>query len=113
MIVGIACDLARVMAFNSLYRLEESGLLTSPIASVAVSDRSAKGLRRHARGEIVGCGTEIDGSVHMFRDRLGVHETETPVAALAETTRGTASPSRQLMLHTKAPSDPNQRQRLR
>ncbi|HLC28212.1 MAG TPA: glucose-6-phosphate dehydrogenase, partial [Dehalococcoidia bacterium] len=35
---GITGDLARVMTFHSLYRLEERGLLKCPIVGVAVND---------------------------------------------------------------------------
>jgi glucose-6-phosphate 1-dehydrogenase len=66
-IFGITGDLAKVMTFNSLYRLEERGLLTCPIVGVAVSDWSADDLRSHARDAIVICGTEIDEPVF---DRL-------------------------------------------
>jgi glucose-6-phosphate 1-dehydrogenase len=66
-IFGITGDLAKVMTFNSLYRLEERGLLTCPIVGVAVSDWSADDLRSHARDAIVNCGTEIDEPVF---DRL-------------------------------------------
>jgi glucose-6-phosphate 1-dehydrogenase len=66
-IFGITGDLAKVMTFNSLYRLEQRGLLTCPIIGVAVSDWSADDLRSHARDAIVNCGTKIDEAVF---DRL-------------------------------------------
>jgi glucose-6-phosphate 1-dehydrogenase len=66
-IFGITGDLAKVMTFNSLYRLEQRGLLTCPIVGVAVSDWSDDDLRAHAREAIAGCGTTIDESVF---DRL-------------------------------------------
>ncbi len=66
-IFGITGDLAKVMTFNSLYRLEQRGLLTCPIVGVAVSDWSADDLRGHAREAIVNCGTQIDEAVF---DRL-------------------------------------------
>ena len=66
-IFGITGDLAKVMTFNSLYRLEQRGLLTCPIVGVAVSDWSADDLRDHAREAIVNCGTDIDEAVF---DRL-------------------------------------------
>ena len=44
-VFGITGDLAKVMTFNSLYRLEERGLLDCPIVGVAVSDWSADDLR--------------------------------------------------------------------
>ena len=66
-VFGITGDLAKVMTFNSLYRLEERGLLTCPIVGVAVSDWSAEDLRARAREAIVNCGTNIDEDVF---DRL-------------------------------------------
>jgi glucose-6-phosphate 1-dehydrogenase len=66
-IFGITGDLAKVMTFNSLYRLEQRGLLDCPIVGVAVSDWSADDLRSHARDAIVNCGTKIDEKVF---DRL-------------------------------------------
>jgi glucose-6-phosphate 1-dehydrogenase len=66
-IFGITGDLAKVMTFNSLYRLEQRGLLTCPIVGVAVSDWSADDLRSHAREAIENCGTTIEEAVF---DRL-------------------------------------------
>src|SRR6201989_2850428 len=66
-IFGITGDLAKVMTFNSLYRLEARGLLSCPIVGVAVSDWSDDDLRAHAREAIVNCGTQIDEAVF---DRL-------------------------------------------
>src|SRR5919197_2966974 len=64
---GITGDLAKVMTFHSLYRLEQRGLLDCPIVGVAVSDWSAEDLRSHARAAIEGCGEHIDDAVF---DRL-------------------------------------------
>jgi glucose-6-phosphate 1-dehydrogenase len=66
-IFGITGDLAKVMTFNSLYRLEQRGLLSCPIVGVAVSDWSDDDLRGHAREAIVNCATKIDEDVF---DRL-------------------------------------------
>ena len=66
-IFGITGDLAKVMTFHSLYRLEQRGLLTCPIVGVAVSDWSAEDLRSHAREAIENCGDQIDEEVF---DRL-------------------------------------------
>ena len=44
-IFGITGDLAKVMTFHSLYRLEQRGLLDCPIVGVAVDDWSEKDLR--------------------------------------------------------------------
>jgi glucose-6-phosphate 1-dehydrogenase len=62
-IFGITGDLAKVMTFNSLYRLERRGLLNCPIIGVAVSDWSDDDLRSHARADIEACGTKIDEEV--------------------------------------------------
>ena len=59
-IFGITGDLAKVMTFHSLYRLERRGLLDCPIIGVAVSDWSVGDLRDHARAAIEGCGEQID-----------------------------------------------------
>src|SRR5437763_11191313 len=59
-IFGITGDLAKVMTFRSLYRLERRGLLGCPILGVAVDDWSDDDLRRHARAAIEACGETID-----------------------------------------------------
>ncbi len=51
-IFGITGDLAKVMTFNSLYRLEARGLLDCPIVGVAFDDWSEADLRQHARKAI-------------------------------------------------------------
>ncbi len=62
-VFGITGDLARVMTFRSLYRLERRGLLDCPIVGVAVDDWSDEHLRTHARECIAGTGEEIDDDV--------------------------------------------------
>jgi glucose-6-phosphate 1-dehydrogenase len=37
-VFGITGDLAKVMTFHSLYKLEQRGLLSCPIVGVAVND---------------------------------------------------------------------------
>jgi glucose-6-phosphate 1-dehydrogenase len=66
-IFGITGDLAKVMTFHSLYRLEERGLLSCPIVGVAVNDWSVRDLHDHARSAIEGSGERIDETVF---DRL-------------------------------------------
>jgi glucose-6-phosphate 1-dehydrogenase len=51
-IFGITGDLAKVMTFNSLYRLEARGLLNCPIVGVAFDDWSDDDLRRRAKQAI-------------------------------------------------------------
>src|SRR3954447_17384489 len=68
---GITGDLAKVMTFRSLYRLERRGLLTCPIVGVAVDDWSLEDLRDHARAAIVGTGEAVDEAVfERFASRL-------------------------------------------
>jgi len=66
-IFGITGDLAKVMTFHSLYRLEARGLLDCPIIGVAVDDWSLADLREHARAAIESGGEKIDEEVF---DRL-------------------------------------------
>lgn len=62
-IFGITGDLARVMTFRSLYRLERRGLLGCPIVGVAVDDWSVDQLVERARSSIIGTGEELDDEV--------------------------------------------------
>src|SRR3954470_11834885 len=70
-IFGITGDLAKVMTFRSLYRLEQRGLLDCPIVGVAVDDWSLDQLIERARESITGTGEEIDEDVfRRFAGRL-------------------------------------------
>src|SRR4029077_11844 len=62
-IFGITGDLAKVMTFRSLYRLERRGLLDCPIVGVAVDDWSVEQLVDRARESIVGTGEPLDEDV--------------------------------------------------
>src|SRR5580765_2011347 len=66
-VFGITGDLAKVMTFRSLYRLERRGLLDCPIVGVAVDDWSVDQLRARARESIEGTGETLDTAVF---DRL-------------------------------------------
>src|ERR1041385_3350236 len=66
-VFGITGDLAKVMTFRSLYRLERRGLLDCPIVGVAVDDWSVDRLVERARESIVGTGEPLDEAVF---DRL-------------------------------------------
>jgi glucose-6-phosphate 1-dehydrogenase len=59
-VFGITGDLAKVMTFRSLYRLERRGLLDFPIVGVAVDDWSVDRLVDRARDSIVGTGEDLD-----------------------------------------------------
>ena len=66
-IFGITGDLAKVMTFRSLYRLEKRGLLNCPIVGVAVDDWTPADLRPHAADAIRATGEQLDQEVF---DRL-------------------------------------------
>jgi glucose-6-phosphate 1-dehydrogenase len=62
-VFGITGDLAKVMTFRSLYRLERRGLLDCPVVGVAVDDWSVDQLIERARESIVGTGEPLDEAV--------------------------------------------------
>jgi glucose-6-phosphate 1-dehydrogenase len=62
-VFGITGDLAKVMTFRSLYRLEKRGLLDCPIVGVAADDWNVDQLRERARESIVGTGEQLDEAV--------------------------------------------------
>ena len=62
-VFGITGDLAKVMTFRSLYRLERRGLLDCPIVGVAVDDWTVEQLVERARESIVGTGEPLDEDV--------------------------------------------------
>src|SRR5580698_722119 len=70
-VFGISGDLAKVMTFHSLYRLEQRKLLDCPIIGVAGDDWTIEQLRAHARASIEECGETIDEKVfERFAGRL-------------------------------------------
>jgi glucose-6-phosphate 1-dehydrogenase len=71
-VFGITGDLAKVMTFLSLYRLEQRGLLNCPIVGVAVDDWSADDLRKRARESIetAGHGPVDELVFERFAERL-------------------------------------------
>src|SRR6476660_5662536 len=70
-IFGITGDLAKVMTFRSLYRLEQRGLLNCPIVGVAIDDWNIEHLRQRARESIEGTGEQLDQKVYdRLADRL-------------------------------------------
>jgi len=62
-VFGITGDLAKVMTFRSLYRLERRGLLDCPIVGVAVDDWSVDELKERARTSITGTGEPLDDAI--------------------------------------------------
>jgi glucose-6-phosphate 1-dehydrogenase len=70
-VFGITGDLAKVMTFRSLYRLERRGLLECPIVGVAVDDWSVDDLKKRARDSIEGTGEPVEEAVfERLADRL-------------------------------------------
>jgi glucose-6-phosphate 1-dehydrogenase len=84
-IFGITGDLAKVMTFRSLYRLEARGLIDCPIIGVAGNDWTIDQLRDRARTSIVGTGEQLDENVFgRLAGRLSyVHGEFTEPATLA------------------------------
>src|SRR5574341_259407 len=62
-IFGITGDLARVMTYRSLYRLEARGLLDCPIVGVAFDDWTLEQLVERARESLAASGEELDEEV--------------------------------------------------
>ena len=62
-IFGITGDLARVMTYRSLYRLEARGLLDCPIVGVAFDDWTLEQLVERARDSIAATGEQLDDDV--------------------------------------------------
>jgi glucose-6-phosphate 1-dehydrogenase len=62
-VFGITGDLARVMTFRSLYRLEKRGLLDCPIVGVAADDWTRDQLVERARTSIEQTGEILDKAV--------------------------------------------------
>jgi len=68
---GITGDLARLMTFRSLYRLDLRGLLDCPVVGVAVDELTVAELRERARAAIEATGEQIDDAVFdRFAERL-------------------------------------------
>jgi glucose-6-phosphate 1-dehydrogenase len=96
-VFGITGDLAKVMTFHSLYRLEARGLLSCPILGVAVNDWTVQELREHARGAIEACGETLDEEIFKrFAARLsylnGDFADPATYQHLAKAIGGAASP---------------------
>jgi glucose-6-phosphate 1-dehydrogenase len=74
-VFGITGDLAKVMTFRSLYRLERRGLLDCPIVGVAVDDWNVDQLKERARTSIEGTGEQLVPEVfERFANRLSYVE---------------------------------------
>jgi glucose-6-phosphate 1-dehydrogenase len=84
-VFGITGDLAKVMTFRSLYRLEQRRLLDCPIVGVAVDDWTVDQLVERARESIVGTGEQLDPTVFdRFARRLSYVQGDFADAATYE-----------------------------
>ena len=84
-VFGITGDLAKVMTFRSLYRLESRGLLDCPIVGVAVDDWTVDQLKERAKTSIEGTGEQLDPKVfERLADRLSYVEGDFGDAATYE-----------------------------
>lgn len=96
-IFGITGDLARVMTFHSLYRLEARGLLTCPVVGVAGRSWSHEQLVDHARTSIEATGQQIDEEIFArFADRLsylsGNYSEDSTYTRVGEAIAGATNP---------------------
>src|SRR6266480_554486 len=96
-VFGITGDLAKVMTFRSIYRLEMRKLLECPIVGVAVDDWTVDKLQEHARECIEGTGEVLDKDVFdRFAERLSYVRADFSDAAVygrvADAIKGKESP---------------------
>ncbi len=84
-VFGITGDLAKVMTFRSLYRLERRGLIDCPIVGVAVDDWTVDQLKERAKTSIESTGEQLDPAVfERFANRLSYVEGDFGDAATYE-----------------------------
>ena len=97
-IFGITGDLARVMTYRSLYRLEARGLLDCPIVGVAFDDWTLEQLVERAHDAIVATGEQLDEEVFgRLAARLSYHHGDftdtTTYAQVAKAIEGKTQPA--------------------
>jgi glucose-6-phosphate 1-dehydrogenase len=74
-IFGITGDLARVMTYRALYRLEARGLLDCPVVGVAFDDWTLEILVQRAHESITASGEELDEAVFArLAQKLSYHQ---------------------------------------
>ncbi|MBV8941373.1 MAG: glucose-6-phosphate dehydrogenase [Solirubrobacterales bacterium] len=103
-VFGITGDLAKVMTFHSLYRLERRGLLGCPTVGVAVSDWSDEDLRSRAHDAIEACGEQIDDEVfERFAARLSYVSGDFGDAATYERVKRAVGEARSPVFYLEIP----------
>ena len=96
-VFGVTGNLAKVMTFRSLYRLEQRKLLDCPIVGVAVEDWTIDKLKEYARDSIEGTGEALDEEVFdRFAGRLAYVQGDLSDAGtygrVADAVKGMGSP---------------------
>jgi len=103
-VFGITGDLARVMTFRSLYRLEKRGLLGCPVVGVAVDDWTKDQLVERARSSIVATGEQLDEDVFArFVERLSYVSGDFTDPATYERVATAVSGSRKPVFYLEIP----------
>jgi glucose-6-phosphate 1-dehydrogenase len=103
-VFGITGDLAKVMTFRSLYRLERRGLLNCPVVGVAAQDWTVEHLREHARECIQGTGEPLDDAVfERFAARLSYVGGDFSDAATYERVKGAVGAARSPVFYLEIP----------
>src|SRR5213596_2661942 len=103
-VFGITGDLAKVMTFRSLYRLERRGLLGCPIVGVAVDDWSVDQLKERAKTSIESTGEPFDPQVFdRFANRLSYVEGDFGDAATYERVAKAIEGSQQPVFYLEIP----------
>jgi glucose-6-phosphate 1-dehydrogenase len=101
---GITGDLAKVMTFRSLYRLERRGLLTCPVLGVSVDDWTVEHLREHARSSIEGTGETVDDEIFdRFAARLSYVQGDFGDAATYERVAAAIGSAQQPVFYLEIP----------
>ncbi len=103
-VFGITGDLAKVMTFRSLYRLEARGLLRCPIIGVAANDWSIDQLRDRARTSIKDTGEQLDEGVFTrFAQRLSYVQGDFADAATFKRVRDALGGARHPVFYLEIP----------
>jgi glucose-6-phosphate 1-dehydrogenase len=102
-IFGITGDLAKVMTFHSLYRLELRGLLDCPIVGVAADDLTVDELRKRARTSIEASETIDEGVFERFAARLSYQSGDFADAATYRQLAGVIGDARTPVFYLEIP----------
>ena len=100
---GISGDLAKVMTFRSLYRLEKRGVLDCPIFGVAVDDWSVDDLREHAHAAIAAGERVDDATFERFAARLNYLQGDFGDADTFTRLAAAIGPARQPVFYLEIP----------